>query len=71
MMVWALLIQSSESLKCRQDMHRWLQILPLGGHKPPEEKEEKKLVLSILKMHTEFCQRNLKDNDRFGEQIKG
>jgi hypothetical protein len=43
MMVWALLIQSSESLKCRQDTHRWLQISTLGGPKPPEEKEKKKI----------------------------
>jgi len=55
MVVGALLIQSSESLKCRQDRHRCLQISALGGPKPPEEKEEKRLVLSILKMHTEFC----------------
>jgi len=41
MTVGALLNQSSESLKCRQDKHRWLQISPLGGRKSPEEKEEK------------------------------
>ena len=55
MMVRALLIQSSESLKRRQDRHKWLQISTLGGRKPPEETEENRLVLSILKMYTEFC----------------
>jgi hypothetical protein len=67
MMVGALLIQSSKSLKRRQDRHRWLQLSPLGGPKTPEGKEENRLVLSILKMHTEFCCRNLKDRDRFEE----